>query len=56
MYKLPKKCPETLEHTLLHVKNILDAKKEEDMTPDVDQLYHEASMAFQILSNIIEKG
>lgn len=53
MYDLPPECPAALEHALLHLQNILDEEKERN-DADIEQIYHEASIAFQIVSNMAE--
>ncbi len=56
MYKFPEECPETLEHALIHIKEITNSEKVDGLKPDVDQIYHDAAIAMGIISNIIEKS
>ncbi len=55
MYDLPPECPATMDHALLHLQNITNASKEKNQIPDIEQLYHDAFIAFQIISNIQEQ-
>jgi len=54
MFQLPPECPETLEHALLHLKNIADDTKGQNSKPDITQIAHDVSMAIMIISNIEE--
>ena len=54
--ELPEECPNTLEHALLHVQEILATEKVDGLKPDMDQVYHDANIAFGIISNLIEQA